>query len=236
MPYGHWRYIINFCLSVCLIYQGLDSILAIIIFSGNDNLTYEESEKRLILLGLIFAVCLLSVSTAFVLIIVRIYGKYKTPILMTYEPGMVADGLRPIPSVLMISDSGHIVEFSYLHSRFSSNGLPNMKKLPSKVCQNIYAFENKGSIYFLSTSMDRNVVRYDIDEKHHHEISHSKIQNLHCPSSAFTGLTGLNLYISMRTFGVRIGNYFWIMWRKPSHGRPKYDKMLKCWNPWKSSK
>ena len=176
-------------------------------------MTYEESEKRLILLGLIFAVCLLSVSTAFVLIIVRIYGKYKTPILMTYEPGMVADGL-PIPSVLMISDSGHIVEFSYLHSRFSSNGLPNMKKLPSKVCQNIYAFENKGSIYFLSTSMDRNVVRYDIGEKYHHEISHSRIQNLHCPSSHILSSDSYsiqNLYISMRTFGVRIGNYFWII-------------------------
>ena len=109
----------------------------------------------------------------------------------------------------MISDTGHIIEFSYLQSRFSFNGLPNMKKLPTRADQNIYAYENKGSVYFLSTSMDRNVVRYDLHENLHYEISRSKIPNAHLPDSE------LNYafwdWHHIRSFGVRIGDFFWII-------------------------
>ena len=111
----------------------------------------------------------------------------------------------------MISDTGYIIEFSYLQSRFNLNGLPNMKKLPKKAYQNIYAFENKGSVYFLSTSRDRNVVKYNIRKKHHYEISRSKIPNAHLPDYEINyGYSGWNCPHS-RSFGVRVGDFFWII-------------------------
>ena len=64
-------------------------IKLIYVLPGIYELTYRESEKRLIILGSIIAVCLLLVSTAFVLIVVRLYGKYKTPKLYQPEQGNI---------------------------------------------------------------------------------------------------------------------------------------------------
>ena len=52
----------------------------------SEFLTYEESEKRLILVGSILALCSLMVSTAFVAIVIRLYGKYTTPRSISYQP------------------------------------------------------------------------------------------------------------------------------------------------------
>ena len=46
-----------------------------------ENLSYEESELRLILIGQIFALCLLITATAFMLIVFRLFYKYKVCIL-----------------------------------------------------------------------------------------------------------------------------------------------------------
>ena len=52
----------------------------------NEFLTYEASERRLIILGSVFAFCLLTLSTAFVAIIIRLYAKFVTPRLISYQP------------------------------------------------------------------------------------------------------------------------------------------------------
>ena len=79
----------------------------------NEDLSYEESEKRLILLGLIFAFCSLILSTAFVIIILRLYGKFIDPLLISLNPKSSKFHGFPFPSVLMLSSTGNIIEFSY---------------------------------------------------------------------------------------------------------------------------
>ena len=49
----------------------------------SEDITYEDSERRLIVIGSIFALCCLLVSTVFVIWIIRIYGKFITPRLIS---------------------------------------------------------------------------------------------------------------------------------------------------------
>ena len=71
-----------------------------------ENLTYEESEIRLILLGVISSICLVTCATAFALIVNRISGYFKDPIIVPYQsPSYQTIGF-PIPTILVIDHTG----------------------------------------------------------------------------------------------------------------------------------
>ena len=94
-------------------------------------ITHKKSEHRLILLGSIFALCLLTLATAFVLITIRLFGKYFQLVTLNYktEPSEISG--FPYPVTLMILHSGHIIEFSTISKKKNEkNGLPGLDKLP----------------------------------------------------------------------------------------------------------
>ena len=179
----------------------------------SEDITYEESERRLIVIGSIFALCCLLVSTVFVIWIIRIYGKFITPRLISVPSKILMPTSLPSPYLLIVSDTGDIVEFSYHQKKFNLDGLPNLKKLPHKPNKNIYAFERHGAIYFLSTDEKQNVIKYDLISKRHKTIPNSKFpiagQNdnekcrLNTPQSMYGACA--------RTFGVQMMDYYWII-------------------------
>ena len=79
-------------------------------------ITPEESDKRLILLGSIFALCLLTLATAFVAITIKLFFRFKIPVVLNYtaEPREISG--FPYPAVLLILNSGTITEFSTISS------------------------------------------------------------------------------------------------------------------------
>ena len=170
----------------------------------------EESERRLIVIGSIFALCCLSISTVFVIWIIRIYGKFITPRLRSVQSKILMPSGLPSPYLLIVSDTGDIVEFSYHQKKFNLGGLPNLKMLPHKPHKNIYAFERHGAIYFLSTDEKQSVIRYDLISKRHKTIPNSKFpiagQNDH-KSCGINTLYGA----CVRTFGIQIMDYYWII-------------------------
>ena len=176
----------------------------------SENITYEESERRLIVIGSIFALCCLLVSTVFVIWIIRIYGKFITPRLRSVQSKILIPSGLPSPHLLIVSDTGDIVEFSYHQKKFNLGGLPNLKMLPHKPHKNIYAFERHGAIYFLSTDDKQSVVRYDLVSKRHKIVPNSKFpitgQNnpIQCGEDTQYGKCA-------RTFGVQIMDYYWII-------------------------
>ena len=175
----------------------------------SENITYEESERRLIVIGSIFALCCLLVSTVFVIWIIRIYGKFITPRLISVQSKILMPSGLPSPYLLIVSDTGDMVEFSYHQKKFNLGGLPNLKMLPHKPNKNIYAFEHHGAIYFLSTDEKQNVIRYDLINKRHRIIPNSKFpiagQNDH--EKSHHSMYGA----CARTFGVQIMDYYWII-------------------------
>jgi len=179
----------------------------------SENITYEESERRLIVIGSIFALCCLLVSTVFVIWIIRIYGKFITPRLRSVQSKILMPSGLPSPHLLIVSDTGDIVEFSYHQKKFNLGGLPNLKMLPHKPHKNIYAFERHGAIYFLSTHEKQNVIRYDLISKRHKTIPNSKFpitgqnDNEKCRLNTYHSMYGL----CARTFGVQIMDYYWII-------------------------
>ena len=178
-------------------------------------MTQEASEKRLILLGSIFALCLLTLATAFVAITIKLFTRFKTPVVLNYkaEPREISG--FPYPAILLILDSGNITEFSTISSsaKNEKNGLYNQTgfdKLPSRMFESIFAYERLGYIYFLSTNTQQNVIRYDIYGKNRQVIGDSKINNKH------TTIYTHNSYISddnlnFKPHGVQIGEFYWII-------------------------
>ena len=76
-----------------------------------ENLTYEESEIRLILLGVISSICLVTCATAFALIVNRISGYFKDPIIVPYQsPSYQTIGF-PIPTILVIDHTGSFLTY-----------------------------------------------------------------------------------------------------------------------------
>ena len=171
-------------------------------------ITHEESEKRIILLGSIFALCLLTLATAFVLITIRLFGKYFQ-VTLTYktEPSEISG--FPYPVTLMILHSGHIIEFSTISLSKNENiGLPGLDKLPkNKKTTDTFAFESQGYIFFLSTNNQQNAIKYSIYGQNHREISKSKIRNYHFDQLISPGNSGNNF----KTHGVQIGGFYWII-------------------------
>ena len=174
----------------------------------NEILTYEESEIRLILLGVISSVILLTCATAFLSIVFRISKYYTDPIILRYEKSNNVLGF-PIPTVLIVDYTGYFATYSPITSEFR-NDLPNgnskMEKLPKAsisfgetVCQKfhgvkIYSAEYNGQLYFMYPLKDRPVVKYDLESKYH-RVLRSGAPFTHLDSSA----------------GVQVGSYFWII-------------------------
>ena len=175
-------------------------------------ITHEASEKRLILLGSIFALCLLTLATAFVAITIKLFMRFKIPVVLNYkaEPREISG--FPYPAILLILDSGNITEFSTISSSAKNerNGLPGLDKLPSRMFENIFAFERLGHIYFLSTNTQRNVIKYDIYGKHYRVIGDSKINNKH--TTIYKPNNYINDdYLNFKPHGVQIGEFYWII-------------------------
>ena len=148
------------------------------------------------------------VSTGFVAIIIRLYGKFITPKQRSLQSEISVQGL-PSPYILMVSDTGYIVEYSHIQKKFNLNGLHNLKRLPNKSNKNIYALEHQGAFYFLSTNEKQNVIKYDIIGKVKSQIPESKF-----PISGLNGKENCGLfngYACVRTYGVHITDHYWII-------------------------
>ena len=62
-------------------------------------------------------------------IVVRLFKKYKSPIVKSYQEKSAVG--FPIQSTLMVSEDGRILEFSHVEKTILTNALPNLKKLPT---------------------------------------------------------------------------------------------------------
>ena len=173
----------------------------------SENLNYEESERRLIVIGSIFATCCLLVSTVFVIWIIRIYGKFITPGLRSMQSKTLIPNGLPSPYVLMVANTGDIIEFSFHQKKFNLDGLPNLKMLPHKPYKSIYAVERQGAIYFLSTDDKQNVIKYDLISNQHKTIPKSKFPIAGHNDDYCSQL----LNDCKRTLGVQIMDHYWII-------------------------
>ena len=178
----------------------------------SENITYEESERRLIVIGSIFALCCLLVSTVFVIWIIRIYGEFITPTLRSVPSKILMPSGLPSPFLLIVSDTGDIIEFSYYQKKFNLGGLTNLKKIPHKPNKNVYAFERHGAIYFLSTDEKQNVIKYDLVSKRHKIIPNSKFPIAGQNDNEKCRVKTHSMYgACARTFGVQMMDYYWII-------------------------
>ena len=171
-----------------------------------ENITYEESEVRLITLGCISALILLTCATAFMLITIRVVGTYRDPITIEYKYKQPLG--FPIPKLLFMDYSGHYVVYSPLFNTLEK--LPNLKKIPRSHQKNyfgvrynedelykIFTAEYKQNLYFLYSDQSSKVIRYNLETKNHRVINEfdSSSINIHMTASS----------------GIQIGKYFWII-------------------------
>ena len=82
-------------------------------------------------------------------IVVRLSKKYKSPIVKPYQDLQNSVVGFPIQTTLMVSEDGHILEFSHVEKNILTNALPNLKKLPTNEIDwpqinRIYACEYQG--------------------------------------------------------------------------------------------
>lgn len=161
------------------------------------EVTYEESEIRLIVLLLIFATCFLTLSTAFLLIANRLFGLYKESKIVHFTPEKRIG--FPVPRKLFIAPNGKLLVYDFVENSFGE--LKNLQKLPSKDTETKFAFEFDGNIYFISTDKNKNVVQYNIKQRNHRELKNTKIPE---PDNVD------HLEISLN-YGFQIGQMFWIV-------------------------
>ena len=152
-------------------------------------------------------------SSGFIVIIIRLYGKFKTPKLRSLPTEILAPGL-PSPYLLIVSDKGDIAEYSYVEKKFNLNGLLNLKTLPHKSYKNIYVLHHQGALYFLSTDEKQNVVKYDIIDKMKSQIPESKFPITGLNGKEHCGIT----YGCVRTYGVHIMDHYWIILGEEEYG------------------
>ena len=171
----------------------------------NEILTYEESEIRLIMLGVISSILLIACATAFLAIVIRISKYYTEPLILHYEKSQTVLGF-PIPTVLVVDFTGNFASYSPITNELKNN-LPKLDKLPkapisccvSTTMQKshgvkIYSAVYNGKLYFMYPLKDRPVVTYDLASKYH-RILRSGAPFTHMDSSV----------------GVQVGTNFWII-------------------------
>ena len=169
-----------------------------------ENLTYEESEIRLILLGVISSICLLSCATAFALIVNRVSGYYKDSIIVPYQnPDYNSFGF-PMPTILVIDHTGSFLTYSPTNNRLERT-LPGLNHLPSATkgygwgyeedLTQIFCGEYKHHLYFLYPNPQKAVTKYNLNERYHRVITGSYPPNYH----------------SLHSIGIQVGTLFWIL-------------------------
>ena len=169
-------------------------------FEEHDILTYEESEIRLITLGIISSLALLTCSTAFMSITIRISGYYKDPVVLHYKD-KESIGF-PDPKILLVNYSGDYTIYSPIFNTLEK--LPNLKqivkakKLPELLeyeRYKIHAAEYKNNLYFMYSDQSSNVIKYDLYTKKHRVINNTPSAKSHMGECS----------------GIQIGKYFWII-------------------------
>ena len=169
----------------------------------DENLTYEQSEIRLIGLGCIAALCLLTCATAFMLITHRISGYHQDPIVLEYSTQNQLG--FAMPKLLLMDHSGNFKVYDPHANTLKK--LPNLKKVPK--AKHIYSFalpegiqkykifsaEYGHNLYFMYSDQSTNVIRYNLDTQTHRIIPQSPSINSHNGDCS----------------GVQIGKYFWII-------------------------
>ena len=167
----------------------------------NEILTYEESEVRLIILGFISCLALLTCGTAFMCITRRISGYYQDPIVLDYK-GKQSVGF-PHPKLLIMDDSGNYLIYSPLFNTLEK--LPGLNRVPKGfknpdtdnafLIYKIFSVEYKNNLYFIYADKTRNVIKYDLDAQTHRIIWKSPSIHLHNGECS----------------GIQVGKYFWII-------------------------
>ena len=172
----------------------------------DEFITYEESQVRLVILGVISSLILLTCATAFMLITIRVVGTYRDPITIEYKYKQPLG--FPIPKLLFMDYSGHYVVYSPLFNTLEK--LPNLKKIPRSHQKDyfgvrynedelykIFTAEYKQNLYFLYSDQSSKVIRYNLETKNHRVINEydSSSINIHMTASS----------------GIQIGKYFWII-------------------------
>ena len=103
-------------------FEPLESLNSTRNFEEHDILTYEEREIRLITLGIISSLALLTCSTAFMSITIRISGYYKDPVVLHYKD-KESIGF-PDPKILLVNYSGDYTIYSPIFNTLEK--LPNL--------------------------------------------------------------------------------------------------------------
>ena len=176
-------------------------------FEEHDILTYEESEIRLITLGIISSLALLTCSTAFMSITIRISGYYKDPVVLHYKD-KESIGF-PDPKILLVNYSGDYTIYSPIFNTLEK--LPNLNRIvkAKKVLDlnqfeyadyeferyKIHAAEYKNNLYFMYSDQSSNVIKYDLYTKKHRVINNTPSAKSHMGECS----------------GIQIGKYFWII-------------------------
>ena len=169
----------------------------------SQELSYEESEIRLISLGIILSLGSLICATAFSSIVYRISGYYKDPLVVPFKNQTLKSHGLPVPTILAIDSSGNLSKFSPITNRIE-NGLPQLPRLEKdskpdivniKHHVQIFAAEYKDHLYFMYPSPRMKVVKYNLVHG-----SHQKVERSHPP-----------FYHLSNACGTKIGKYFWII-------------------------
>ena len=178
----------------------------------DEFITYEESQVRLFILGVISALILLTCATAFMLITIRVVGTYRDPIPEFVLEYKYKEQLGfPIPKLLFVDYSGHYVIYSPLFNTLEK--LPNLKKIPSHRRSahidimnefvkeyeryKIFTAEYKDNLYFMYSDQLSNVIRYNLETKNHRVINEYDSSSINMQMTASSG--------------IQIGKYFWII-------------------------
>ena len=167
-----------------------------------ETLTYEESEIRLILLGVISSICLVTCATAFALIVNRISGYFKDPIVVPYQsPSYQTIGF-PIPTILVIDHTGSFLTYSPVTNKLRRS-LPGLDQLISvqsmkagiKTHTPIFCTEYNQNLYFMYPHPEKPVVKYNLQGGYHRIIPRSYPSNYHI----------------LKPIGIQVGGYYWIL-------------------------
>ena len=147
------------------------SIMSQVIVDMTEILSYKESELRLIMVLSIFALACLSVSTAFVLIVTRLYGLYKDPKVVPFQEASQIFAPKDT-EVLFVAQTGDIGSLNLDSAKFSK--LQGLERLQNGKSAEIYVFQHGYSVNFVRVQQHKTIVRYDPRNQKHREVPGSK--------------------------------------------------------------